>query len=361
MRVLVLTDSYPPAATGGYERSCADVVRRWRRAGVETLVLTTTADVPAEPGVVRELSGTDVSAVGRLLREFRPDVVSTWNLARVTQREVLAPVSAAGIPLVVVACDAWLAEADPDVPPAAPGSVVSFVSDDLRRRVPLPGWAPHTVSVVPSGIDTQIFPPLPRPPRPWGGRLLYVGRLASAKGVTDAVDALLDLPDDATLRIVAADRPERWAGLRAHLRSRGLTDRVTATTADRRGLVTEYRSADVVLFPSRWREPFGLVPLEAMACATPVVATGTGGSASYLLDGVNALLVPPGDAGGLAAAVGKLAGDADLRATLVAAGLRTSRHHTIDRTAALLAGVHERAANAARYTPSTRSASLGQA
>jgi glycosyltransferase involved in cell wall biosynthesis len=308
-------------------------------------VLTTVADVPPQPGVTRALTADDASAVSAVLGSWRPDVVSAWNLARVPQRQLLAPIADAGIPLVLVACDAWLAESDPAVPAAAPGSAVVFVSADLRDRVVLPAWAPRDTEVVATGIDTEIFVPAPRPPRPWRGRLLYVGRLAPEKGVLDAVDALAVLPE-ATLRVVAADRPDRWAALREDVARRGLENRVSSTTADRPQLVAEYESADAVLFPSRWREPFGLVPLEAMACATPVIATGTGGSASYLEDGANALLVPAGDPGALAAAVEKLAGDPDLRALLVAGGLATCRHHTADRTADLLAVVHRRASAA---------------
>jgi glycosyltransferase involved in cell wall biosynthesis len=61
-----------------------------------------------------------------------------------------------------------------------------------------------------------------------------------------------------------------------------------------------YAAHDCVLFPVRWEEPWGLVPLEAMAVGRPVVATGTGGSAEYLRDAGNCLLHPPGDAAALA-------------------------------------------------------------
>lgn len=341
MRVLVLTDSYPPAATGGYERSCENVVTRWRAAGDAVTVLTTAADVESQPGVLRQLTRTDAGAIDAALREFRPDVVSAWNLARVPQTRLLAPIARAGIPLCIVACDGWLADAEPDLPPAAPGSLVAFVSADLRSRVALPPWAPQHTIVVPSGIDDTLFRRHPRPP--WRGRLLYVGRLAGGKGVTDAIDALADLPEDVTLQIVAADRPERWSALRDYLARTPVADRVSAASAQRHELPAMYADADVLLFPSRWREPFGLVPLEAMACGTPVIATGVGGSASYLVDGGNALVTPPGDPGGLAAAVEKLAGDDRLRAVLVEGGFRTSRHYTVDRTAVLLAEAHRRA------------------
>src|ERR1051325_10801161 len=98
--------------------------------------------------------------------------------------------------------------------------------------------------------------------------------------------------------------------------ARGLTDRVAFDVVDRSELASRYRDSDVFVFPTIWEEPFGLVPLEAMACGTPVIATGTGGSGEFLVEGYNCLLVPPGDAHALAAAVRRLAEDGELRARL---------------------------------------------
>jgi phosphatidylinositol alpha-1,6-mannosyltransferase len=82
---------------------------------------------------------------------------------------------------------------------------------------------------------------------------------------------------------------------------------------------------DALLFPVRWAEPWGLVPLEAMAAGTPVVASGRGGSGEYLRDGENSLIFDPdGGPGALAAAVKRLAGDAAMRARLVEGGRATA-------------------------------------
>jgi glycosyltransferase involved in cell wall biosynthesis len=110
---------------------------------------------------------------------------------------------------------------------------------------------------------------------------------------------------------------------------------------------SRYLAADVALFPSEWAEPFGLVGLEAMACATPLVATGTGGSGEYLRHEVNALVVAPGDPAALAAAVRRLAGDAALRRRLVASGRRTASRFTAGAMADELEAWH--AAAAARF------------
>ena len=126
MRILVITDRYPPDATGGYERSCADVVRHWRAAGHQVTVLTTGSGAPdPDDGVLRTLPGPDdpagaARAVTAALTTARPEVVSAWNLARVPVAGVLAPVAVAGIPVVLVVCDGWLDTAPAEVPAAAP-------------------------------------------------------------------------------------------------------------------------------------------------------------------------------------------------------------------------------------------------
>ncbi|GGL99589.1 glycosyltransferase family 4 protein [Nakamurella endophytica] len=359
MRILVLTDTYPPAATGGYERSCADVVRVWRAAGHRVLVLTTGADVPAEPEVRRELRRPDADAgahcravVQQALADLRPEVVSAWNLARVPVAAVLDPVAEAGVPVVLAVCDGWLHDAPADVRPCAPGSALAYVSEHLRRATHPPAWAPQRSAVVHSGIDVDVFGPdrlpAPEPDRPWGGRLLYVGRLAAAKGVEDAVSALALLPPSDRLTVVGPPHPTQSAVLDELIGRSGVRDRVdVAGPVDRPDLPRYYRAADAVLFPSRWQEPFGLVPLEAMACGTPVVATGTGGSAEYLRDGGNALLVPAGDPAALAAAVGRLARDPALRRALADAGRHTSTHYTVPGLAARLSDLLRRAVSAA--------------
>ena len=107
-----------------------------------------------------------------------------------------------------------------------------------------------------------------------------------------------------------------------------------------------YDRSDAVLFPSRWAEPFGLVPLEAMARGVPVIATGTGGSVTYLRDGINTLPVPPADPAAMAAAVRRLAADPALRHRLTTAGAEAADTWTIHRLAERLAAEHAASASA---------------
>ena len=110
-------------------------------------------------------------------------------------------------------------------------------------------------------------------------------------------------------------------------RAGGSLDRVAFERPSREELPSLYAASDAVLFPVLWEEPWGIVPLEAMAVGRPVVATGTGGSAEYLRDGENCLLFEAGNADALAAAVRRLT-DPALRIHLIAGGLETAPHHT---------------------------------
>jgi glycosyltransferase involved in cell wall biosynthesis len=81
-----------------------------------------------------------------------------------------------------------------------------------------------------------------------------------------------------------------------------------------------------------------------MACSTPVVATGTGGSGEFLVDGLNCLRMDVDDHRGLAAAVIRLSEDPSLRAAIIEGGLRTAAELTMPRWAGILARWHEAAA-----------------
>jgi glycogen(starch) synthase len=394
--VLVITSLYPPHSYGGYETSCRDVVERWRARGHVVTVLTTTtrlsdvADDPAELRVRRELRSywadhalprhsvrerlvverENQAVLAQALDDARPQVVSCWAMGALSLG-LLTTVAERGIPLVLVLLDDWLEYGERvdqwrkplagrprlaalarrltglpcDWPPADAASAV-YCSDATQEASGRGRWQPARSVVVGAGVDHADFPVLAGPPdRPWSWRLLQVGRIDPRKGLVESVRALAELPD-ASLAVVGRGDDGHLAELQALAASTGVADRVVfrgALARDR--LAPVYAAADVALFPVRWQEPFGIVPLEAMACGTPVVATGTGGSASFLADEVNCLLVPPGDAGALASAVRRLASDGALRRSVVQGGLRTAAEHGVDAYADRLEAEHLAAAS----------------
>jgi glycosyltransferase involved in cell wall biosynthesis len=204
-----------------------------------------------------------------------------------------------------------------------------FVSETTRSRALAAGVTPASAGVAHSGIDPGFVGPAPE--RTWSWSLLYVGRLDRRKGVDTAVEAMAHLPGEATLTLVGGSDDAEEQRLRRLAEDAGVAARVRFVGQRSRDEVrAAYDESDLVVFPVRWEEPWGLVPLEAMARGRPVVATGRGGSGEYLRDGENALLFEAGDAVGLAACVRRLADDRDLRRRLVASGLETAPLHTED-------------------------------
>jgi D-inositol-3-phosphate glycosyltransferase len=222
--------------------------------------------------------------------------------------------------------------------------VVATCSDEvfeLRRM----GVEHGGVSIVPCGVDVDAFEPRPAPA---GGvpRLLMATRLVRRKGIEDAIAALADLPD-AQLHVVGGPAPEALADDPAAQQLRRIADRhhvgdrlVLRGRLDREAMPAEFAAADVVLCPA-WYEPFGIVPLEAMACGRPVVASAVGGHVDSVVDGVTGLHVPPRDPAHLAGAIARLLADRDLRVRMGEAGRRrVERRFDWDRIAAATLDVY---------------------
>jgi glycogen(starch) synthase len=144
------------------------------------------------------------------------------------------------------------------------------------------------------------LPPAPVAPAalPWDPPvLLALGRLTPEKGLDTALHAFARLAayPAAPRLIVSGDGPDR-ARLEALAVSLGLTDGVRFTGwTPPDDVPRRFNEATIVLVPSRWKEPFGLVALEAAQMGRPVVASRTGGLADVVVDGVTGRLVPPDD------------------------------------------------------------------
>ncbi len=144
---------------------------------------------------------------------------------------------------------------------------------------------------MPAPADTAFYTPAPSPRRREG--LLVVSALAPYKRLDDALEASARLGRPLT---IAGFGPEE-SRLRALA---GPNVRFAGSPSDEE-LRELYRSAEVVLMPGE--EDFGIVPLEAQACGTPVVALGRGGALETVVDGVTGVLYPEAGPGPLARAI----------------------------------------------------------
>jgi len=161
------------------------------------------------------------------------------------------------------------------------------------------------VDVIPCGVDVSLFRPadatdaVQQRPSDGPARLLVLGRLVPRKGIEDAIRALASIPA-AELLVVGGpaaadlDADAEVARLHGIVAATGVDDRVTFTGhVARNALPALIRSCDLVLAVP-WYEPFGIVPLEAMACGVPVIATAVGGMLDTVVDGVTGVFVEPG-------------------------------------------------------------------
>ena len=225
--------------------------------------------------------------------------------------------------------------------------VVATCTDEVFELVRM-GADRRRIGVVPCGVDVERFTPRgPAEARtPGRHRLVAACRLVERKGIADVVAALAQVPD-AELHVAGGPEREALAGdaeaqrLRALAAGFGVDDRlVLRGRVGRDGMGPLLRSADVVVCVP-WYEPFGLVPLEAMACGVPVVASAVGGQVDSVVDGATGVHVPPRDPGALAAALRDLLADPGRRAALGAAGRRRAQERfAFDRIAAATRDVY---------------------
>lgn len=358
MKVAQLSTRYPPAP-GGVERHVAELAPRLAARGHRVDVYTSDlyrefpwerldASVPREEetgfGAVHrlkvwslpgELHYTFFRGLGAALERDRPDLVHAHTYGTHQVAVARRHHRRRGTPYVLTAHfhpiwsieGGWLRHrirgfydrrlAGPVVREAAAVVVQTREEERLLRSLGLP--LPRVV-IVPPG-----YRPLPVPPAgatPFAERfaiggpfVLFVGRLASNKGLLDLVSAFATLARDdptAHLVLVGADGGMR-AAVEARADTLGLKGRVRLLghLDDEAWVAAAYREARLSVLPSEY-EAFGLVLLESLAQGTPVVASRVGGIPEVVEDGRAGLLVPPRDPAALADALRRLWSDREL-------------------------------------------------
>jgi len=208
----------------------------------------------------------------------------------------------------------------------------------------------ENISVVPCGVDITHFTPVgPAASNCPLRRVVGVGRLVPRKGFADLISALPAVPGTELVIVGgpaegALDDDQEARRLRSLAERAGVADRVRLTgQLARTDMPAMLRSADVVACVP-WYEPFGIVPLEAMACGVPVLASAVGGLIDTVVDGITGVLVPPRQVRAIGLALRRLLSDPSQRTMLGAAGCdRTMVRYTWDRIAADTERVYLRA------------------
>lgn len=356
MKLLVISNLYPPEVQGGYEILCAQVVEGLRAIGHSVMVLTSgSEDGSADPTVWRRLELTgrfpepvrpsrwDCLAIHqrnalttrRAIEDLRPDRIFIWSQLRLT----LGCAEAAEESRLPVSYTFNDEHPTGFLPRAANGTVRSHVGAAIDAVFPRPtararrfahttcisaslkadlvakGMQIPGCRVIYQGIPIERFPPLLDRPRGPEFRILYAGQLHEYKGVHTLLEAAALLSRRGSRRFevsIAGEGPSAYKARLSELaRVVGAPVRFLGRVPHEK-IPTLYQTHDVFVFPSIWREPFGLTHLEAMASGTPVVSTTEGGPGESLEDERNALTFPKADPARLADALARLASDEDL-------------------------------------------------
>jgi glycosyltransferase involved in cell wall biosynthesis len=349
VRILVISNLYPSPAHPAFGTFVAARVEALRAQGVDVRVVAN-----RDPRVHRRIVGKYGSlgwaaghaAVRARGRGLRIDIVEA-HIAYPTG-VIARPVAALlGAPLVLYAHGAdvlSLPERSANHLRLARSTfgaaslIVAnsrFLAGEIGRRFPA---VVDRVSVISPGIDFDGFGTDTAEPR---SGVLFVGRLIPEKGVDVLVRAMAERPSGAVpgeptfpRLTILGDGPERprIAALADEL---GVDVQLGGDVGPSAVVAAMHRAA-VAVVPSVYREPLGLVAIEAMAAGAIVVASATGGLVETVLDGETGLTVPPGDVGALRVAIGRalaISTDPVASPAMRAAGRNMAAQHDVRRSA----------------------------
>jgi len=200
---------------------------------------------------------------------------------------------------------------------------------------------PQHMRMVPCGFDSGEFGPMGREMArrltglsPNEFIILQLGRMVPRKGVDNVIQALAYLPEHMPARLVVVggeaaepdeERTPEIGRLRRVAQACGVADKVSFVGRRLRPELRAYYAASNVFVTTPWYEPFGITPLEAMACGIPVIASAVGGLQYSVTDGVTGQLVPSKDPVALAQALERLHANPRLAQAMGRAGMRRVR------------------------------------
>lgn len=371
MKILIVTNLFPPVVLGGYEILCHQVVEALTKRGHEVTVLTSDqGNEKSTETVIRDLkvfqnfdskvegsmrreklrtAGHNKRVTQRVLASQKFDVIFHWSMLRLTPAAACVA-EQSSTPIVYTFND----EHPSGYLPARFGfslrsllrwaldatfmrsltnrslhfTYTTCISKLLKDNLLKEGMPIQQSEVIYQGIPIEQFPKRSETKRSGEPiRLLYAGQLHAYKGVHTLLDALALLaqqsePSRFQCTIVGAGTKDYEQELRQTASTLSIKVQFLGRV-DHQKMSAIYQAHDVLLFPSIWPEPFGLTHLEAMASGLAVISTINGGQGEFLLEGENALTFEPSQAGQLAKQIKVLADDEELYQRLVEAGRKT--------------------------------------
>jgi len=364
MKLLIISNLFPPYYLGGYEILCAQVVHGLEKKGHKAVVLTSTHGIEGKtaeknlPNVHRMLKlylpfdqppqlmrrqrwrvgKYNYSIAKQVIARERPDVIFVWSQLRLTLGAARAAQDS-GIPVAYTFNDETIAGYVPACFGLAPRAFARYVLDRwvfpsitlrglnfqnamcishwLKGKLIAKGVPIRSAEVIYQGISLEQFsakPAIGKIAKP--ARLLYVGQLHPYKGVHTIIEAVNLISSTAgapSLRLsIVGDGPDEY--------KRKLKDQAVKGNAviefvgkvPHAKLSRTYREHDIFVFGSTSVEAFGLTHLEAMASGTTVISTADGGHGELLRDGENALVFETENPEQLAERIVRLIHDEDL-------------------------------------------------
>jgi glycosyltransferase involved in cell wall biosynthesis len=368
VRILLLSNLYPPYVEGGAEILAGNIAAALAHLGHEVTALTSSHGLrrPVQEGNIwrtlqpapqvyfdrqqslrsqlnqplkyyrRYHNAANASTLRQVVAATRPDVLYIWEITGIGVNSLLKALPELRVPIVFHLGSYWLLYArSPETEqsrlrirwlkqwligtiPALTWTSLIAVSTTVKQKYVQAGFDPERIEVIYNGIDPR-FLSLPRSVsnEKKALQLLFVGRIRAEKGILvmlKALDLLMQEQMETKTKLpplhlhIIGDGDETYINeLKAFSRNKHLTEMITFHgKVPQDELICHYDSSDVMLVPSLWQEPFGLVITEAMARGLPVIASNVGGPAEILTHGITGLLVKAGDERALATAIRQL-------------------------------------------------------